>query len=62
MDMKIISQTDNEVISAFEIQGGIIIKSVTKNSKQQSESMIEIKGGVIVNHGTFDEPVWKLNR
>jgi hypothetical protein len=60
--MKIISQTENETISALEIQGGIIVKSVTKNGKNQSESLIEIKGGVIVNHGTEEEPVWKLNR
>jgi hypothetical protein len=61
--MKKISESENEVISAIETHDGIIVKSVTKDAKgKQSESMIEIKGGVIVNHGTVDEPVWKLNR
>ena len=61
--MKKISESENEVISAIETHDGIIVKSVTKDDKgKQSESMIEIKGGVIVNHGTVDEPVWKFNR
>jgi hypothetical protein len=61
--MKVISQSEKETVSAIEIDGGILVKSVTKNEDGlQSESMIEIKGGVIVNHGTVEEPVWKLNR
>lgn len=61
--MKKISESANEVISAIEIHDGIIVKSVTKDDNgNQSESLIEIKGGVIVNHGTLEEPIWKLNR
>jgi hypothetical protein len=61
--MKVIFQNEKETVSAIEIDGGVLVKSVTKNDDgQQSESLIEIKSGVIVNHGTVEEPVWKLNR
>jgi hypothetical protein len=60
--MKVVYKTETETVSAMEIQGGILVKSVTKFKSAQSESLIEIKNGVIVNHGTEEEPVWKLNR
>lgn len=58
----LISQTDDNVTKAIKTDNGILVKSITTTDKGESESMILIENGVLVNHGSDEKPDWKLNR
>ena len=55
-------ETNEETVKALVVFGGVLIKSVTKYEGGQSESMYLVQNGVLVNHGTEEQPDWRLNR
>lgn len=57
-----ISETDTEKVSAMKTDKGVLIKSITTGKNGQSESLVHLDGGVLVNHGSEETPDWRLNR
>ena len=57
-----ISENETELVRAKKTDHGVLIKSVTKSKDGNSEAMFHLDGGVLVNHGTEENPDWKLNR
>lgn len=55
-----ISESKTEVVKATTTSRGVLIKATNKSVK--SESLYHLDGGVLINHGTEEEPDWKLNR
>lgn len=62
MNFVTVFETETDVLKAMPVSAGVLIKSITRYDGGQSESIYFLPGGALVNHGTEEEPIWKLNR